>query len=238
MNAVESLPWFRVMQERVAKMQPRTDRAQNWNDALIAVHFRVIYFAYHRDEYTRLVADGLAHVQESEHDRNLISAAFGEQDAQRLSVDAVLASAHLIAAAQSLHASCELFTRLTYFALGLDTTALSLSIKNLNIQDVVKNAFGKSKTELERLKEAPEFQYLTAFVNVEKYRHLLSALPVLSDEGGIEHAGLSIAEFDFARGAATQSFPSKWATDFLAIECEKIVDHLHALGSALAKDCL
>ena len=238
MNAVEPLPWFQVMQDKVAKMQPRTGRAKDWSDALVAVHFRIIYFAYHRDEYARLVADGLAHVPESDHDRELIAAAFGEQDAQQLSINAVLASAHLLAAAQSLHAACELFVRLTYFSLGLDTTALSLSLKNLNIQDVVKHSFGKSKTKLEALKDSAEYHYLADFVSVNKYRHLLSALPVLSDDGGVEHAGLSVAAFEIAHGAATQTYPSKWATDFLSLECESTVDRLNDIGSALATDCV
>lgn len=237
-NAEGQANWFIAIQTQIAKLTDQSERARAWNDCMLALHFRIVYFAYHRDEFGRLVLDGLARVPQSEHDKELIAAAFDERDAEQLSIDAVLAAAHLVAAAQSIHAACELLFRITYWALGLNTTVLSLTASNLTLQDVVKNAFGKSKTELEHLMQSSEYHYLNGFVAVNKFRHLLGPHPQLAYDESEKRGGMLIDSFEHGRGSKTHQYPSKWASDFLMADCESLVTKLHAIGVALSHDML
>lgn len=235
-NEKAALSWFQAIQTQIAGLPEGSDRAKAWSDCVIALHFRMVYFAYHRDEFGRHILDGLAHIEENEHDKAMIEAAFGEHDAEHVSVNAVLAAAHLVAAAQSLHAACELSYRMAYWALGLNATALSLSLSNFAIQDVAKSSYGRSKTELQQLMESTEYDYLAGFVGVSKFRHLLSPRPQLCSEEGDERGDLQIAGFEHGRGKKIHSYPSKWANDFLMSDCESLVNRLHSVGVAIAHD--
>lgn len=232
-----TVPWFQVMREKVSKLPKSSDRAQCWERLLVAVHFRVVYFGYHRDEFKRLVAEEeSANVPEADLEEAFSAAAYGDPPWQQLSINGVLAAAELTAAAQSLHAACDILCRIAYWSLGLNTTALSLSLNKLNLHEVAKHAFGQSRVELERLEQSEQFRYLDAFVNTSKHQHLLGAVPDLQCEDGGQQGGLAIFAFQYTRGGKTCDYAAKCVKQFSSIECEKIVDHCTALGSALARD--
>ncbi|MGN6546284.1 MAG: hypothetical protein ACTHK7_14615 [Aureliella sp.] len=225
------------MLTKVSHLPPSSERAQSWESLLVAAHFRVLYFGYHRDEFNRLVAEEeTANVPETELEEAFVAAAYGEPGWRQLSMNAVLAAAQLMAAAQAMHAACGALGHIAYWSLGLNSTALSLSASKLTLHDVVKHAFGQSRLELERLEQSNEFRYLDAFVNASKHRHLLGAVADLSGDGGHENGGLAILGFRYARGGSECEYPPRCAKQFLGNVCNKIVDQCTTVGTALAHD--
>lgn len=225
------------MRTKVINLPRNSDRAQVWENLLVAVHFRVIYFGYHRGQFNRLIAEEeSANVPEEELEQAFCAAAYGEPEWQQLSMNAVLAAAELTAATHSMHTACDIMCRIAYWSLGLNTTALSLSVGKLNLHELIKHAFGQSRVELERLEQCEEYRYLDAFVSASKHRHLISAAANVVIEGGKRRGDLAILGFQDSRGGKTCDYPARCANRFLDVACEKIVDHCNTLGKALAHD--
>jgi hypothetical protein len=231
-----ALTWFNAMTLKVAELEKGSARSVDWEQSLATVHFRVMCFAYHRDEYNRLVSEGLANSSAVESETAFIVAPIGEPDGEQLSINAALAAAQLLAAAQSLHAACDSLFRVAFLALGLDTKPHLLASGSLSAHEVSENAIGQSKVELDRLSSSTEYHYLDGFVQVSKHRNLLTARRKNITDSERESVGLSIREFQHADEASVCSFSAKWATDFLTVNCDKIIEQCNALGGVLAKE--
>jgi hypothetical protein len=230
--------WFEQMKAHIAGLG-ECDRADQWSKSMLAVHWRLRFVGYHRDEYRRLLDDALADFPAIDRERFLLFASsppFSSEQSYRLQQAKFRATANIIAAAQSLHAACDIICQVAYHALELKGLVRR---DRLNIHQIVKKSVGSVNIEFEKLSISPQFTYLCAFVNVNKHVHLIQSLPAMDFTQG-ERGGLRVIEFSYSNPftKAVENHAGKWVEDFLQDDCESIVTQLNNCGVALTSEML
>ncbi|MDX1929102.1 MAG: hypothetical protein SFV81_21420 [Pirellulaceae bacterium] len=227
--------WFNAMATKVAELDTDVVRSNDWEQALQAMHIRVVCFAHHRAEYLRYVQEGICDRSLGESDTAFIVAPIGQPVGEKLSMNAALAVAQLIAAAQSLRAICDCLFRIAYWAHNERENYHSLGTSASILSDLSKSIYGKSKQEHERLTSSFEFRFLDSFVQVAARQNLVTVRRRKIGQPNLRQLELLIREFD-AGDCKQELFQAKWASDFLMIDCESIIERCSALGAAIASE--
>ncbi len=216
---------------KVAELDKRSARAVDWGQALQTMHLRVVCFAYHRDEYHQLAHAGLSMRSTVEGDTAFIVAPIGQPPGAKLSIDAALAAAQILAAAQALHAACDCLMQVASWAMQLEHSASDSD------ECRRKSVFaqGNSRIELDQLRSSSAFAFLDGFVQASRWQNLLAARNRQQGKSR-KRVEILIRDFERHREAQTCSFSARWASDFLYKDCDLIIEHCNRLGNAMASE--
>ncbi len=111
-------------------------------------------------------------------------------------MNAALAVAQLIAAAQSLRATCDCLFRIAYWAHNERDSYQSLGTTDAIRSELSKSICGKSRQEYERLTSSSEFRFLDSFVQVAARQNLISVRRRKIGQPNLRQLELLIREFD------------------------------------------
>lgn len=224
--------WLGAMTLKLAQLDEHLPRSVDWRQALFTMQLRVVGFAYHRDEFTRLLREQLER-SPPEGAAELILAPPGMHDGEAMSLSAALATAELLAASQSLSAACDTMFRVVGCALGLQSLGDPRHPPAVNVVETGQHACGKSKLAFARLRESKEFQYLDGLIKLSKHTNPVLVRPRQHLAGCPSRPQLLIRDFHYETEASVSSFAPKWATEFLHTDCERVIELCNQLGETL-----
>ncbi len=166
-----------------------------------------------------------------ESDTAFIVAPIGQPPGAKLSIDAALAAAQILAAAQALHAACDCLIQVASWAMKLEqSTGDGQEYQRSN-----GFAQSNSKLELDQLRSSSAFAFLDGFVQASRWQNLLTAR---NRQLGKSQKRVELLIRDFERHSEAQacSFSARWASDFLYKDCDLIIERCNRLGNAMAAE--
>ena len=201
---------------------------------------------FHACEAEQILKDAIANTP-GINDRDPMSIAMGKAvifaaspgDAgQPLRLAQFEAEAHIIASAQALHSLCDIVCHVIYWAYQLDTVPTAPKADRLNLYSTLRTLktlqqYATTVSLIQAVVDAPEFTYLTAYVNTTKHRSLVNS-SISASFGSEDRGGMRIKAFSYTdRKGNYLCFDRKWAYDFLFPENQSIRLKLVAVGKSL-----
>lgn len=146
--------------------------------------------------------------------------------------------AHIIASAQALHSLSDILCHVIYWAYQLDSISNAPAENHLNLHSTLRALRGMPQyvttaSLVQAVVDAPEFKYLTAYVNTTKHKSLIPA-SISAAFAPEDRGGMRIKGFDYINPVGNRHcFDSKWVYDFLFPENQSIRLKLVAVGKSL-----
>lgn len=234
MNAT-TCTWFNAMSMHVAELDRAMPRSIDWEQAMQALHIRAVCFAYHRAEYLKIEQEGISDRSSDVCDTSFIVAPIAQPAGVKLSMNAALAVAHLIAAAQSLRATCDCLFHIAYWAHNLHTESEAREVIPDRLQSHLRD---RSKYEFDRLISSPEFKFLESFVHIASRQNIITVRRRKVGQPKLRRLELLIREFQCTSACGQITFPAKWANEFLSEDCEFIIESCNSLGKAIVSEMI
>lgn len=190
---------------------------------------------YHIEEYKKILKEpftGDINNQLVQAVGKVIKQSAGTDEGNQFSVANFKAEAHVIAFAQSLHSTSDIFAKVLCISLDLDSCFIqgkkSKTHRYLkNVQEVMKknNIATEVSKSIDIFMESKEFKYLRDYVNMTKHQSLISSEYSIQLQEKCH--GMRLSPF--------KGWPYKWADDFTGEDFERLSNMFGAIGCALNK---
>ncbi len=191
---------------------------------------------YHREEFDRLINSYFPNNSGSTS-MDRVKAFFdlfsnniqGNEQANQYYLAQISAEAHMNAYAQVTHSLADIF------ATALSIVLLPNPINKVNFYRVckeIKDSIPQIHQSIDKLLVSDEFQYLNAYTNTIKHISLVDVSASMAGDGS--HSGLQIKAFSYTPlKGPPQSWPKKYARDFIGTEFQTLMRKIADIGVEL-----